>query len=375
MLANVQTVAKYVQAMGSRLAFPLLLDMSRETATQIERYASWDHRYMESQITAVADYTTGTVAVTQGSTAITFTGATLTAAMITRHFQASGTGGRWYTFYSINTGAGTAVLNEPYEGTTDALAEYVIRQRFYRLPPDFDKAAVCKETSGNQVTRWWNREDFEAAYPTISATGQVWNLIFAGVSRTVLYNTGTVTLTLNSATVTGSGTTFLQARDAGRRFRPLLHPDVGDFMVYIVNSGTELFLDRPWPKATCSAQIYNIDPIGEPMVELFPAPSAGNSSVQIYYYRVPPPLFNEIDYPAWPMEMNQVWKDATVLRSMTNDPDVWEAKFNGLMGAFMKRTGMEANRVVAAVAWGCGVGQNQSNLPWNFAPYSIARGR
>ena len=375
MLANVQTVARYAQQSGAKQSPSMLLDIARETAMQIERYATWDHRLMEGQIAAVADYSTGTCSITQGSTALTFTGATLTQAMITRHWQPSGTGGRWYQFSSINEGAGTAVLLDPFEGSDLSLASYTIRQRYYRLPPDFDKAAIQKETTGNQVVRWWNREDFEAAYPTISATGQVWNLIFAGSSRTVLYNTGTVTLTLNSASVTGSGTSFLQARDLGRRFRPLLHPEMGDFTISAVGGTTSLTLDRAWTKGTCSAQLYQIDPIGEMMVEPFPSPAAGNSSIHFYYYAVPPPLFLEIDQPRWPMEMNQVWKDATVLRCMTQDPDIWESKFSALMGAFMKRTGLEANRVVPSLPWGVGPGGNRSNLPWNWQPYSIISGR
>lgn len=377
MLASVQSVVDYTMQMtGGRLGRPFVLDIAREQYTTISRWHTWDWRYMEGQIDAVADYTTGTVSVTQGSTAVTFSGATLTAAMITRHFQASGTAGRWYQFYSINTVAGTAVLLNPYEGTDNATATFTIRQRYYRLPPDFDKAAVAKETGGNQVIWWRNREDFERIWPTISATGQVWNLIDAGRSRTVLYNTGTVTMTYNSAVVTGASTVFLQARDQNRRFRLPLYPKVGDFKIYNVDSTTQVTLDRPWPMPTTGAsQVYQIDPIGEPMVELFPAPAAGNSSVMFYYYAVPVPVYNEVDMAVWPVEMNQVWKSATVLRCSTNDPDVYMEKMSSLMAEYMKRTGMEANKVIPAGYWGIGLTPPGSNLDWRFAPYQILGGR
>ncbi len=374
MLANVQTVTDYVMTMTKgQLPRDFVKDVTRDTYSIIQRYHTWDHRKMEGQITAVADYTTGTASITQGSKNLTFTGATLTQAMITRHFQvsASSVGGRWYGFYSINTGAGTAVLLDPYEGANVTDGAYVIRQRYYRYPPDFARSDVAKETAGMQVVWWRNRAEFEQVWPSIEATGQVYHLVPAGVSRTVLYNTGTVTLTNQSTTVTGSGTSWLEARDGGRRIRFLLHPKLGDFTVYQVNSTTELVLDRPWPLETLGAQIYQIDPIGEEMVEPFPSPAEGNSSIRFYYYRVPPPLFLETDTPDWRAELSEVWKSVALLYCTNSDPISRAQMLSQIMGDFMKSQGFEATEVVPSRAWGCGPQAPGSNLPWNFAPYRI----
>lgn len=69
---------------------------------------------------SIADYTTGTVAVTSGSTALTFTGSTLLADMagLWVQFNFPNGDGNWYQIISVNTGAGTAVLAAPYQGTT-----------------------------------------------------------------------------------------------------------------------------------------------------------------------------------------------------------------------------------------------------------------
>lgn len=374
MLANVASVTDYVMTMTSgKLPREFVKDVSRETYSIIERYHTWDHRKVEGQITAVADYTTGTVEVTQGSKNVTFSGATLTAAMITRHFQVSSgsVGGRWYEFASINTGAGTAVLVDPYEDADATDVTYVIRQRYYRYPPDFARSDVAKETAGMKVVWWRNRAEFEQVWPSIESTGQVYHLVPAGTSRTVLYNTGTVTLTNASTTVTGAGTSWLAARDEGRRIRFPLYPKLGDFTVQQVNSTTELLLDRAWPVDTVGAQIYQIDPIGEELVEPFPSPSDGNSSVRFFYYKVPPPLFLETDTPIWKAELSEVWKAVTLLYCTNSDPIARAQMLGQIMGNFMKSQGFEANQIVPSRAWGCGPQSPGSNLPWNFAPYRI----
>lgn len=364
MLATVESVTRYVTQMGSRLPEDLIRNNAREMAAVIARYHPWDYRSTEGQITAVADYTTGTVAVTQGAKALTFTGSTLTAAMITRHIQMDGTAGRWYQFRSIDTAAGTAVLMDPYEGATITAGAITIRQRYYRLPPDFDKEDVSKESAGNKVVWWKTRREFERDWGTISASGQTYNLVPAGASRTVLYSTGTFTAIQASTTITIATGTPLEARDLNRRFRAPLFPHLGDFEIVAV-SGAVYTLDRAWSEIGVSTQIYQVDPIGEPMIEAYPAPGGGNSSIRFYYFRVPPPLFLETDYPTWPAEMNEVWKEVTLLRCFAPKPSDFEAEFGVLMGNFMKRQGLVANEVVPSGRWGM---RNRagSNLPWNF---------
>jgi hypothetical protein len=379
MLATVESVANFIRAMGTRLPDPLIYENVREVAGVIARYHPWDWLRTEGQITAVADYTTGTVSVTQGDTAVTFAGSTLTAAMITRHFQAGGTdgtNGRWYQFRSINTGAGTAVLMDPYEDTTNATATFCIRQRYYRLPPDFYKAEVGKESTGSNCVFWESRENFERDWGQISAAGTTYCIVPAGVSRTVLYNTGTFAITQGGTTVTITTGVVNQARDLNRRFRAPQFPILGDFTIVGVSEGGNTYtLDRPWVEQDVSGQaIYQVDPPGEPMVELYPAPSDGNASVHFYYYRTPPPLAIQTDYPTWPAEMNELWKQAALLRCFAPKPSDFEGEFGILMQNFMKRQGFEQNEIIPAGKWGI-KRRPVTILPYNFAPYNPWGGR
>lgn len=92
----------------------------------------WDSMRDDQTVTTVAPYSTGTVAVTNGSTGITFTGATLTSGMAGRKFALS-IGAPFYRIASVNTGAGTAVLADAYQEETDASTTFSIFQDEYDL--------------------------------------------------------------------------------------------------------------------------------------------------------------------------------------------------------------------------------------------------
>lgn len=362
---------KYAQAMKSTLGETIMLEMSRELYLKIERYAPWEHREVEGQIATVADYATGTVAITQGATTATFTGSTLIAAMITRHFQVEDDN-RWYQFRSINTGAGTAELMDPYEGTTVTTASFTIRQRYYRLPPDFDKSVVAKETQGMQVVYWETRAMFERYWSQIEASGQIQSIVPAGVTTVDLYNTGTAAVSNAGTTVTITTGVVNSIRDKYRRFRMPMFPKCGDFTIIDVSEGGNTYtIDRAWPDKTVTGQLFKVDPIGERLVEFFPAPTEGYSSVRFFYHRIPPPLFLDTDTPkGWDTALFDVWKEALVLRCATNDPDVFRVKFNTLMESFMGMNGMETDKIVGPAVFGRG-GVTGSNLPWNFAPFTF----
>lgn len=92
----------------------------------------WPDRMKNGTVSTVAPYSTGTVAVTNGSTGITFSGSTLTSGMAARKFTVA-LGGPWYRLSSVNTGAGTAVLDRAYDEATDSAASFYIYQDEYDL--------------------------------------------------------------------------------------------------------------------------------------------------------------------------------------------------------------------------------------------------
>ena len=82
-----------------------------------------------------------------------------------------------------------------------------------------------------------------------------WLIKQAQIVVPAVYNTGTVTVTLNSNIVTGSGTTWTNAH-IGRQFRRGLTTPI--YTVVSVQSATQLTLDQVWGAATASAVTYQI---------------------------------------------------------------------------------------------------------------------
>lgn len=82
-----------------------------------------------------------------------------------------------------------------------------------------------------------------------------WKIKFGQIVIPPVYNTGTVTVTNNFNTVTGSGTAW-DATLVGRQFRTGSTSPI--FTIVSVESATSLTIDEVWGAATASAQSYEI---------------------------------------------------------------------------------------------------------------------
>lgn len=82
-----------------------------------------------------------------------------------------------------------------------------------------------------------------------------WYESSANITVIPAYVTGTVTLTLDSATVAGASTVWA-AEHVGRKF--MQTTSTGYFTVEAVGSATSLTLDRVWPHATVTLKTYKI---------------------------------------------------------------------------------------------------------------------
>jgi len=113
----------------------------------------WQRRDVEAILSTVAPYDTGTVAVMEGSAAVTGAGTTWTAGMSGRRFRVAGRS-EYYTF--TRTADTTGTLDRAYEGGTDAAAGYAIFQNVYLLPADVvsvvDLRAIASPGNFNRVS-------------------------------------------------------------------------------------------------------------------------------------------------------------------------------------------------------------------------------
>lgn len=118
----------------------------------------WSRLIKTSTLQTVAIYETGTVAVTNGSTAVTGTGTTFTAGMTGRRFRVEGRE-EYYTF--TRTAATTGTLDRAYEGDDDTGATYKIFQPIATLPSDCDVVESLKSIVENRDLDQIERETLD----------------------------------------------------------------------------------------------------------------------------------------------------------------------------------------------------------------------
>lgn len=132
-----------------------LLELGQQTGaterTQFKRFINdfgrrlwvmrpWPERKKESVITTVAEYTTGTVTVTNGFATVTGSGTAFTSAMAGRKFALS-LSGPWYRITSRDSDT-QLTLARVYQETTASGSTYTVFQDEYDLASDVDVSSA-----------------------------------------------------------------------------------------------------------------------------------------------------------------------------------------------------------------------------------------
>lgn len=134
----------------------------------------WQRLNSVGVLRTFAPYSTGTVSLTQGSTAVIGNGTVFTASMDALGFRVPGRNEIYEFSYG---GATSGVLDRPYEGPTAATSAYKIFQHIYVMPTDcrmLDENAFAGFTLG--PLRRLDRSQLNQADPNRSdfGTPRVW---------------------------------------------------------------------------------------------------------------------------------------------------------------------------------------------------------
>lgn len=105
----------------------------RDRWTEILDRLNWSRLQAQGVLTSPASYTDGTIAVTNGSSAIAGTGTAWTAAMSSRIIRINGESDYYGFTYDSGT---TALLDRAYTGPTASGLTYRIDRNLYTLPID-----------------------------------------------------------------------------------------------------------------------------------------------------------------------------------------------------------------------------------------------
>src|SRR3990167_1463432 len=162
-------------------------DFVRNAWRRLQQRRRWSWQVQYAQWIAPAAYTTGTVAVTQGSTTVTGTSTAWTSALLYRQFRI-GVVAPIYTITAVDAGAQTLTLDYAYGGATVSGTGYRIYQCFFPTPENFRSLITVWDPQNNwQLNRDIKQEELNMWDPQRSNTGQAWMVSYRDTST---YYTG-----------------------------------------------------------------------------------------------------------------------------------------------------------------------------------------
>ncbi len=242
-------------------------------------------------INTVATYETGTVNVANASTTLTFTGI-LTAGMAGRKIRFESEN-PYYRILSVNTGAGTAVLENPYQGDDNTTATFVIFKDEYRLAPDVDKYKIMRQAQNSVVLFDTHPTGFDELYPMPNSYSDPIRSLMIG-TKLDTYTTGTVSA--SGHTITGSATAlWTSVEGLGRMTNIRIGNDV--YTIKSVDSATQI-TTYEGVTTVAAGTSYEIT-LNNLLVQLSSIPDTAR--VLYYrYFRIPDVLANDYDIPDMP---------------------------------------------------------------------------
>ena len=290
----------------------------------------------ESFITTVAPYTTGTVAMTNGSTTVTGTDTVWTSAMVGRKIRF----GSDNAYYRISAVGGTTslTLEVPYQGTTDTDATYSIYKDEYRLPADLDVYKVMRQIENSVAMEGVESSAFDIYEPTPQSQGSPSFEILVG-TKLDTYTTGTISGSINTSTLTGVSTVWTSVEGLGKGSRITINTTV--YTVKSVDSDTQITLYEKLSAAVAALTTYTIH-LDNYIIQFYEIPDAAEN-IYFRYQRIPYPLINDEDIPDLPEKYHFILVTAGLIWAwMTKDKDEatkQEALFQSQVAQFWQRAG------------------------------------
>lgn len=215
----------------------------------------WTFRWRDYRIVTDTDYTTGTVTATNGSRTITGAGATFSSSHVNWHIYFPGDSVQnWYKIRAY-TSSSQLELDVSYQGTSGSLKTYVLRHFDYVLPTEITDFGSLKVSSYNKPMTVFEASSLDLLEATPISSGSPSAIaIYSSDSAPTVYSTGTLSGTIDTLTVTGSGTSWLSNIYPGDRLT------IGsyDYTIRSVDSDTQLSLYNYQQVTSAALTTYTI---------------------------------------------------------------------------------------------------------------------
>ena len=257
---------------------------------EIQVFFPWPFLITEEFVQTVAKHTdgTGTINVTNGSTAVSGTGTSWTAAMTGRKFRVT-SDNEWYTF--TRTAATTGTLDRNYEGTTSTTADYVIFQDIFRTHGDVNQLKLFRNLGQQRTFVYASNSEFDRAVPTITQESEPRIGVVRG-RDTSTYSTGTVSGTAGAKVITGAASpawTSVEGLTRGIKIRV----ENQTYTINTIDSDTQITIYENLATTISAGTAYTIN-LNNILVQFWPPP-ADSIGVPYKYIRIMPPLVNDWD--------------------------------------------------------------------------------
>ncbi len=286
-------------------------------------------------ITTIAPYTTGTVTATNGSKTIAGSGTTFTSVMVGRKIRVNSENAyyRISAFVSITE----VTLEAAYQGTTQSGASYSLYKDEYKLPADLDVYKVMRQIENGVALVGMDATAFDILAPAASSQGDPNYEILVG-TKLDTYTTGTLSGTVNTAVLTGVGTSWLSVEGLSKGTRITISTTV--YTVKSVDSDTQITLYEKL-SATVSGSAYTLR-LDNYIMQLHQIPDSAQN-IYFRYQRIPDLLVNDEDVPDLPDKYHYILVTAGLIWAwMTKDKEEatkQEAFFNAQVAQMWKRIG------------------------------------
>lgn len=251
----------------------------------------WSFRWRNYRIVTDTDVSAGTATATNGSRTVTFSGVTMTSAYVSWHLNFLQDGvSNWYKIRAYTSG-GQLELDVPYTGTSGSGKTYVLRHFDYVLPTEpWDFGAVTI-TNGKRVIPILESYSMDILGPVPFYKGYPEAVaVFSSDSAPTTYTTGTLSGTINTRTITGSGTSWLS------NIYPGDSVTIGSYTYQVrsVDTDTSISLYQGQQVTSAAGTTYTITrQFGRIMRIMWP--STDNYTLDIRALRLYQPLVNNSD--------------------------------------------------------------------------------
>lgn len=251
----------------------------------------WSFRWRNYRIVTDAEVTSGTITATNGSRTITGSASAFLSTHVGWHIYFPGdTIQNWYKIRAY-TSASQLELDVPYQGTGGSGKTYYLRHFDYVLPTEIWDLGSLILSYGNRPLSILDPSALDLVGPQpLYRTDPVAVSLYASDSVPTTYTTGTLSGTINTATITGASTAWLDNVYPGDSIT------IGSYTYTIrsVDSDTQITLYNNQQITSAALTTYTITRQFGRILRIL-CPSTNKYTIDIRALRKYAPLVNDYD--------------------------------------------------------------------------------